>query len=314
MPAIQERPIAQTSPLKTNPKKSIIFNVKLVGFESKNRRVYPPEVLRSAVNLYEGANVNIDHPDRNGMGDRRVGDRIGKIHNARFVEGKGIYGDFHYNPHHQMADQVAWDAEHSPASIGFSHNVSVRVGRVKDGKEIIESILSVRSMDLVADPATTSSLFESFRRSDKGSPMSLAIRQLIVAIINDESIDLKTTLQKLKEALMAQQVINRDDEAEADEESEAEKDRILKEKLSQVGKSLESSQRATDAQLARLVLENMSQPRESLSQLRTHKELLERTIAAHEAKQKPSWQNWTTPKPAQRGPLPDVRRLLRDKG
>lgn len=141
---------------------NVIRNVKLIGFESRNNRIYPPEVLRNAVHLYEGAKVNVDHPERGPMAERRIGDRIGQIKNVRFVAGSGLHGDFVFNPHHSMAGQIAWDAEHSPESLGFSHNATMRLGRPdRNGNEVVESIVSVRSIDLVADPATTSSMFES---------------------------------------------------------------------------------------------------------------------------------------------------------
>lgn len=142
--------------------KNVIKNVKLIGFESKNGRYYPPEVLRAAVHLYEGAKVNVDHPERGPMAERRIGDRIGQIKNVRYVAGSGLHGDFVFNPHHSMAGQIAWDAEHSPESLGFSHNATMRLGRPdRNGNEVVESIVHVRSIDLVADPATTTSMFES---------------------------------------------------------------------------------------------------------------------------------------------------------
>jgi len=252
--------LTKSAPAKID-QSAVIRNVKLIGFESQNGRVYPPEVLRRSIHLYEGAKVNVDHPERGPMAERKISDRIGKIRNVRFVEGRGLFGDFHYNPHHPMANQLAWDAEHSPESLGFSHNATLRLGKPKDGKEVIEEILNIRSMDLVADPATTSSLFESFKLSDKMSPMSMAFRRLIIAIISDESNDVRTMLAKIKIALETQQAINRDDEAESDAESEAEKDRILQEKLKKIRTGIESIQ-----------------PRESLSQLAAHAELLQRTL------------------------------------
>ena len=185
--------LTKSAPAKID-QSAVIRNVKLIGFESQNGRVYPPEVLRRSIHLYEGAKVNVDHPERGPMAERKISDRIGKIRNVRFVEGRGLFGDFHYNPHHPMANQLAWDAEHSPESLGFSHNATLRLGKPKDGKEVIEEILNIRSMDLVADPATTSSLFESFKISDRLSPMSQAFRRLIVAIISDESNDVRTMM------------------------------------------------------------------------------------------------------------------------
>lgn len=142
----------------------IIRGVKLVGLESKNPipvgRSYPPDVLRSAVHHYEGLKVNVDHP-AHPSDPRGVRDRIGMIQGARFVEGKGIFGDFKYNPKHALADQVAWEAVNNPKALGFSHNVRFKWHTQSGGKQVVESILGVRSLDLVADPATTNGFFES---------------------------------------------------------------------------------------------------------------------------------------------------------
>lgn len=139
----------------------VIRGVKLIGFESKNGRYYKPDTLRAAVSHYEGVKVNIDHPEGDPGKPRGVRDRLGVIRSARFVDGKGVFGDFHYNPKHALAEQVAWEAEHNPEALGFSHNALLKMGRPKNGKAQVESVISVRSVDLVADPATTRSFYES---------------------------------------------------------------------------------------------------------------------------------------------------------
>ena len=72
----------------------------------------------------------------------------------------GLYGDFHFNPKHALAEQLCWDAEHAPGNVGFSHDVEAQTSR-KNGRVVVEAIRKVSSVDLVADPATTSGLFES---------------------------------------------------------------------------------------------------------------------------------------------------------
>ena len=141
--------------------KGIVPGVLIVGLESKNGRSYPSATLKAAVGLYEGVKVNLDHPQKP-QDSRSVKDRIGVIRNARFMEGKGIVGDFHYNPQHPLASQIAWDAEHNPKAVGFSHNANLALSR-GPGRPVVERIDSVRSVDLVADPATTNGFFESVK-------------------------------------------------------------------------------------------------------------------------------------------------------
>jgi hypothetical protein len=102
--------------------------------------------------------VNIDHI---GKGQQRgLASRFGKYENVRYVEGEGLRGDLRFNPHHPMAGQVAWFAENMPDALGNSHHANGK-GVMKNGRMLVEEIEDVKSVDLVADPATTKSLFES---------------------------------------------------------------------------------------------------------------------------------------------------------
>lgn len=208
---------ALTTSAKPDRENGILRGVKLIGFESKNGRSYPPSVLKSAVHLYEGAKVNIDHPEPNNPNRPRLyTERFGVIRSARFVEGSGIFADLHFNPKHSCAEQFCWDAENNPTSLGFSHNASLTSRRAKDGKEVIEQIVNIRSMDLVADPATTSSLFESENfptvddqpiTPDQGDPkdqVKNAFKQMVIAAFDDSSLDAKATLKKIGEIMKAQ--------------------------------------------------------------------------------------------------------------
>lgn len=146
--------------LSVDAESGVIRGVKLLGYESANGRVYPKETVARAVNLYEGAKVNVDHPSQRPDAPRNYGDRIGVIRNVRVEQGDGgLRGDFHANPKHQLFEQLSWDAQHAPQSVGFSHNIQGRTSR-RDGKTVVEEITRVQSVDLVADPATTRGLFE----------------------------------------------------------------------------------------------------------------------------------------------------------
>jgi hypothetical protein len=110
--------------------------------------------------LYEGARVNVDHPERTKPGSSRsYRDRFGSFKNVRFVEGDGLRGDFKYNKKHSVAEQFEYDVENDPENCGFSHNATGPLVK-RGGSLVCESIEAVRSVDLVADAATTASLFE----------------------------------------------------------------------------------------------------------------------------------------------------------
>ena len=105
--------------LRVDREKGVIPGVKLLGTVSKKGRAYPKEVMAKALPLYEGMRVNVDHVD---PGQRRsLRDRIGLVKNVTLKE-DGLYGDFHFNPKHALAEQIAWDAENAPQNLGFSHD------------------------------------------------------------------------------------------------------------------------------------------------------------------------------------------------
>lgn len=165
----------------------VIRGVKILGLQSRNGRTYLPEALAEAVPLYEGAKVNVNHPKGNPASPRDYRDRIGVIRGVTVRPGDGLFADFHFNPKHALAEQVAWDAEHAPENVGFSHNVEARTVRRGD-RLVIEAITRVQSVDLVADPATTRGLFESQDDDRKQDLPDLA--GLTVALLEERRPDL----------------------------------------------------------------------------------------------------------------------------
>ncbi len=139
----------------------VLYGVKIIGRSSRNGRLYPNETLQEAIPLYENSKVNLDHPEGDPNRPRSYQDRFGVIRNVTLRENDGLYADFRFNPKHSVAEQLLWDAQNAPENVGFSHNVEAII-RQEDGQVVVEKILAVRSVDLVADPATTSGLFETY--------------------------------------------------------------------------------------------------------------------------------------------------------
>ncbi|MEN6405518.1 MAG: hypothetical protein ABFC77_03505 [Thermoguttaceae bacterium] len=152
--------------MRVDRQAGVIRGVKLLGLESRNGRDYLPEAVAEAARLYEDAKVNVNHPKGNPSGPRDYQDRIGAIRQVAFRPGEGLFGDFHFNPKHALAEQLVWDAEHAPENVGFSHNVEAKVAR-RGQRTMVEAITRVQSVDLVADPATTRGLFESAPESEQ---------------------------------------------------------------------------------------------------------------------------------------------------
>jgi hypothetical protein len=141
----------------------LLRGVKLIGLESQNGRRYRPEALAAAAGLYEGAKVNVNHPQNGPLAPRDYRDRLGVVRQVEFRPAEGLFGNLHFNPKHALAEQLAWDAENNPRNVGFSHNVLARLAREGE-MTVVEAITHVQSVDLVADPAATQGLFEEASR------------------------------------------------------------------------------------------------------------------------------------------------------
>lgn len=151
------------SKTKLDKEKGIVHDVKILGRFSEHGYRYTDTAMKRAIPLYEGKPINIDHPKERSIGtERRYADRFGRIANVYFREGDnpGLYGKVHYNKGHALASQFEWDVENSPNNLGLSHMARGSTA-VRSGKVLVESITLVKSVDLVADPATNTGLFES---------------------------------------------------------------------------------------------------------------------------------------------------------
>lgn len=166
----------------------LIRGVKVLGLVSANNRRYTPECLRAAARLYEGKQVNVDHAGADGR--RSYRDRNGVLQNVSLREGEGLFADYRYNPHHPITEQLLWDAENAPGNVGFSHDVRGLYRPTGNG-DLVEQISLVRSVDLVANPATSATLFED-RAGPGEPPMPAAIdwKALTLAELREHRADL----------------------------------------------------------------------------------------------------------------------------
>jgi hypothetical protein len=135
----------------------VVRGVKVLGPESRNGRRYLDDAIRRAAPLYEGAKVYADHPDKPTR-DRKVADYLGRLRNVRYCEGC-LYADLQVMRSHPLAEQLFEAAESQPFAFGLSHVVDGIVQR-RGSEQIVSEIRRVKSVDLVADPATTNGLYE----------------------------------------------------------------------------------------------------------------------------------------------------------
>lgn len=147
---------------KIDREAGVIRGVRVVGFESKNRRRYPKGVLEAALAHYEGADVNLDHNGETVL-DRSIRDAWGVLKDCKLEE-DGIYADLPYLKSHPATEQLLEMAERFPRNFGLSHVAEGICHRDPQGVEIVDEILGIESVDVVRKPATNGGLFESKRR------------------------------------------------------------------------------------------------------------------------------------------------------
>lgn len=160
--AVERAPFAS---VRVNREEGYIDGVLICGVTSRNNRDYPPAVLTRDHARYEGQVVNCDHGE-----EPTVERRFGWFTGVKPGDDGRPRGRLNVLKSHPMAERVFEAAERNPSLFGMSHVAVCGTKRV-NGRETVESINKVLSIDLVADPATTKSLYESYTRAER--PMKL---------------------------------------------------------------------------------------------------------------------------------------------
>lgn len=264
--------------LRVDRERGVIEGVKILGAESKNGRTYTTAAMSRAASLYEGVRVNVDHRanehDDSHKSSRRVADRFGVLKNVRESDG-GLYADLHYLKAHPLAEMTAEMAERMPETVGMSHVADGKIRRER-GRAVVEEITRVFSVDLVSDPATTRGLFESESPMNKhvkqvlteafskpehkatlaemddamlaaapvdagtGDPVSEAFKSMVLAVLDDESLDAAGKLAKIKEILKAQDKLTAEPEKKESGESGGAAESVAAQQLAKLAESVES--------------------------------------------------------------------------
>jgi hypothetical protein len=192
---------------RVDRERGIIYGVKILGLESRNKRRYLPEAIRKAIPLYEGAKVKRNHT-RSPNADRDPDDTVGWLESVRQDEKGELYGDLHLlNPAGEFERKVMSAAELKPDLYGLSHDADGD-WNLKEGWQEVYQITDVASVDLVDKPATNDGLFESEKPmlklklrewADKvklEKPARKILRRLIEAGYMDGDSDVDTGMEE----------------------------------------------------------------------------------------------------------------------
>lgn len=130
--------------------------------ESANGYTYQDTAIASLARMANGAKWFLDHPSKDEQkardGVRSVKDWAGVFVNPR-RDGEKVFADLKVRP-------TYWDLAYDVATmrpVGLGNSINSRVKVFKDhlGKESVVDIDALKSIDLVASAATTTTLFES---------------------------------------------------------------------------------------------------------------------------------------------------------
>ena len=186
-------------------KPTILHGIKILGMESKNGRRYTDSAMSNAVTKYEGAAVNVDHPEKEGA--RSFRDRIGTVEGVHHRPGNGLFANVQCNSRHpDTATLVGW-VESNPSAVGFSHSIRAKGSVDADKKFVVEEIMSVNSVDLVTNPATTAGLFEQTEPEEKERGDTVEFAELTLEEIAKKRPDLARAMQESQKDADAQKAL-----------------------------------------------------------------------------------------------------------
>lgn len=135
----------------------VVRNVALAGPLSRNGYRYSEEALQGAVHLYENRPVFLDHANQPQRPlDRSTRDLVGTVINSHFSQGR-VRGDIRVLDTESGQTFLKLVEAESPG-VGMSHVV---LAQRNSENKTVDKIVDVISVDVVINPATTSTFRES---------------------------------------------------------------------------------------------------------------------------------------------------------
>ncbi len=165
----------------------VLRDVVVLGPVSSNGRRYSVETQRDAILLFEGAKAYLNHPHTRDLGEARdVQDLIGEHKNVRVVGDRTI-SDLYLINNQTVREHVVPIVESKPHLAGNSIVARGKMVKADDGIMDVEKILAVRSVDLVAEPATTNGIFAE---SEEHKETDMDWQTITVEMLRKERADL----------------------------------------------------------------------------------------------------------------------------
>ena len=196
-------------------KKSLtIKDSVMLGPVSSNGYDYPSETQKKAIPLFEGCKAYLNHPKLEDMKEARdVRDLIGEHRNVHQV-GEHLKSDIHLINNTLVRETLIPIIESKPHLIGNSVVVRGKKATTQEGRQFVEEIYAVRSVDIVSEPATTKGLFTEAQKqedamewkdvtADRLKAERPDVYEAIVKPLTDQVTEAKTAESAAKTALDA---------------------------------------------------------------------------------------------------------------
>jgi len=251
---------------------NIIRNICLLTSESRNGRVYLPQAIEQAAALFEGVKAFANHPLKSERGEvRDVQDLIGKCKNVRYSQGKLMADLFVLESHSGWVFPLATQ---TPELVGISINAQGKIRKV-NGKDVVEEIVEVRSVDLVSEPAATKNLFEDVVSNDEAEFYTgltvEKLRQNRPDLVDEMLMEKDTVINQFKEEIQA---LKDELNSYKEKEKQWQKKNLMQELIKDSKLKNENITEVFKSTLLKLNADNLVELREEMSNLIADREKL----------------------------------------
>jgi len=140
----------------------MLRNVVIFGSKkSSNNRLYSDTAIDNLVEKSNGLKMYLNHPTKTELKEREGVRDIrdwGGVFSSPYRKGDKVIANLSVREEHKsLINDIL---QLSPANVGMSINARVKVSHNAENMEVVESVETLRSADLVMNAATTQSLFE----------------------------------------------------------------------------------------------------------------------------------------------------------
>ena len=193
-------PLEGVTPPDVHEAEGYIDNVVVCGFVSKNAgRTYPRSTFDRDFRKYENAKVNFDHKPHAQQRDfHDLAGWLSDVHQGPDGRPRARLNVYRGDPAHGNTDprvsKLFDAARRNPNGFGLSHVVHAQTTRDRNGTEVVESIDSVQSVDIVHTPATNAGLHESARSTPA---VKTTLKEYVQAVAPKQPLDNLLRLKRL---------------------------------------------------------------------------------------------------------------------